>query len=156
MVGSTNRIHRTPVKKGLADLSVKAVGQAGGMALGAISPDAALEAIINSYADYKKVVSQEKTKREEIRAWRDVELEKIAAQREIFLTYLERTFDERGANFAKFFEVLDHAVEIDAVDVITTTLDSVTTLAKASPFKDIATVSQVRKVLDDPDQEFNL
>lgn len=156
MANIINKTGGKAVKKGLSKLGVKAVGQAGGKVLEAISPLAALEAILTSYADYKKVASQEKTKREQIRAWRDVELQKIAAQRELFMTYLERTFDERRANFAKFFEVLDHAVETDAVDVIAKTLDSITMLAKTSPFKDIATVAQVRKVLDDPDKDFDL
>jgi len=156
MADIINKIERTSVKKGISKLDAKAVEHIGGNALGAISPDVALETIINTYADYKQVVSQEKTKREEISAWRDVELERIASQRELFLTYLECTFDERRANFAKFFEVLDHAVEIEAVDVIAKTLDSITILAKTSPFKDIATVAQIRKVLDEPDERFNL
>ena len=156
MADITNKISSVSVKNGLSRLGVGSVGQAAGKAPGAISPDVALDAIIASYADYKQVVAQEKTKRGQVRAWRDVELDKIAAQRELFLTYLDRTFDERRANFAKFFEVLDHAVEIDAVDVIAKTLDSITMLAKTSPFKDIATVAQVRKVLDDPDERFDL
>lgn len=143
-------------KKTLSTLGAKAVGQIGGKAAGAINPDVALQTIVASYADYKQIVSQEKTKREQIRAWRDVELERIAAQRELFMTYLECTFDERRANFAKFFEVLDHAVETEAVDVVSTTLDSITALAKTSPFKDIATVAQVRAVLDAPDGSFSL
>ena len=135
-------------KKGLADLGVQACGQIGGTALTATIPDVALETIITSFLEYKQVVAQEKTKREQIRAWRDVELERIRAQEELFLTYLDRVFDERRANFAKFFEVLDHAVETENVAVITTTLESVTALAATSPFKDIATVAQVRQVLD--------
>lgn len=146
----------TVAKKGLSNVGEKAAGQAGGKVLAALSPLAALETIVTSYADYKKTASQEKTKRRQIQAWQEVELEKIRAQRDLFMMYLERTFDERKANFAKFFEVLDHAVETDAVDVIGKTLDSITTLAKTSPFKDIATVAQVRKVLDDPDKNFDL
>lgn len=143
-------------KKGLADLGAKACGQIGGNALAAIDPDVALNTIITSYLEYKQVVAQEKTKREQIRAWRDVELERIRAQEELFLTYLDRVFDERRANFAKFFEVLDHAIETENVGVITATLDSITTLAKTSPFKDIATVVQVREALEDPDGTFSL
>lgn len=144
------------VKKGLSKLGAKTAGRAGGKILEAVSPLAALEAILTSYADYKKIATQERTKREQIRVRRDVELRKIEAQRELFMTYLERTFDERRANFAKFFEVLDQAVETDAVDVIAKTLDSITMLARTSPFKDIATVAQVRNVLDDPDKDFDL
>lgn len=143
-------------KKGLSSLGAKACRQIGGKAMESINPDLALETIITSYVEYKQVVSQEKTKREQIRAWRDVELERIRAQEELLLTYLECTFDERRANFAKFFDVLDHAVETEDVGVITTTLESITTLAQASPFKDIATVAQVRQVLDAPDGSFSL
>lgn len=143
-------------KKGLSNLGAKACGQIGGNALAAIKPDLALETIITSYAEYKQIVSQEKTKREQIRAWRDVELERIRAQEELLLTYLECTFDERKANFAKFFDVLDHAVETEDVSVINTTLESITALARTSPFKDIATVAQVRQVLDAPDGGFTL
>ena len=143
-------------KKGLWNLGAKACGQIGGNALAAINPDVALETIITSYVKYKQVAAQEKTKREQIRAWRDVELERIRAQEELFLTYLECAFDERRANFAKFFEVLDHAVETENVGVITATLDSMTDLAKTSPFKDIATVAQVRQALEAPDGTFSL
>ena len=144
------------VEKGLSKLGARAVGQAGGKVFAAISPVAALETIISGYVEYNKIASQEKTKRKQIQSWREVELEKIAAQCDLFMTYLERTFDERKANFAKFFEVLGRAVEANQVEVIATTLDSITSLAKTSPFKDIATVAQVRNVLENPDKDFEL
>lgn len=137
-------------------LARKAAGATLEKAAAAINPLAALEAIVTTYGDYRKVVAQEKTKRAQIDAWRELNLEKIRAQREILLTYLDRTFDERKANFKKLFEVMDSALDAGQTELLTKTLDSVTQLAKTSPFRDIATVEQVRAILDAPGQDVDL
>jgi hypothetical protein len=156
-------VQKTPIKA-----SKTSIQRAGGKALGkvvgatiakgarAINLFAALEAIVGAYGDYKKVAGQETTKRKGIDAWRRVNLERIKTQREILLTYLERTFDERRANFEKYFEVMDSAIEAGQVEVVTKTLDSITQLAKTTPFKDIATVEQVRALLDAPGKDIDL
>lgn len=99
-----------------------------------------LNLVIRSANEWITVVSQEQTKRQEIRAWEQTQLEVIAVQREFLLTALQRTFDERGENFRRLFDDLDTALESNAEDAaarVADILGAITDLAKTSPFKDL-------------------
>ncbi len=99
-----------------------------------------LNLVISSANEWITVVSQEQTKRQEIRAWEQTQLEVIAVQREFLLTALQRTFDERGENFRRLFDDLDTALESNAEDAaarVADILGAITDLAKTSPFKDL-------------------
>jgi len=80
---------------------------------------------------------EQETKREEIRAQRDREIEIIRAQREMIMTYLDKTFDERRMIFNKQFEILDNAISKGDTELLATTLDSINQLATSSPFKSL-------------------
>ena len=54
-----------------------------------------LKSLIISYQNYQAVVNQEQSKRREIAAQEKVTLCKIRSQRDIFLTFLNKSFDER-------------------------------------------------------------
>ena len=84
-----------------------------------------------------KFCEEQETKREEIRAQRDREIEIIRAQKEMIMTYLEKTFDERRMIFNKQFEILDNAVSKGDTELLATTLDSINQLATSSPFKSL-------------------
>jgi len=92
----------------------------------------------------------EVTKRQLIVSRERVLLEEIHAKREIFLTYLDRSFDERAVNFAKLFKALDEALANDTsqVGVI---LTQFTVLAAQSPFADLHDIEFVKEALKDPD-----
>lgn len=96
--------------------------------------------VISSANEWITVVSQEKTKRQEIRSWSKVQLEIIKVQKEFLLTALDKTYDERSENFRRLFDDLDIALESGAEDAAARVADilaAITDLAKTSPFKDL-------------------
>ncbi|WP_394255433.1 hypothetical protein [Pseudoclavibacter helvolus] len=96
--------------------------------------------VMASANEWVTVVAQERTKREEISAWEKSQLELIRVQREFLLSGLDKTFDERRENFRRLFDSLDAALESDREDAaaqVSDLLETITTLAKTSPFKDL-------------------
>ncbi|MEH2457957.1 hypothetical protein [Nostoc sp.] len=119
-----------------------------------INPAEYLQQIVSTYTDYLKVAEQEQTKRREIEAWEKETITKINAQRELLMAYLDRSFDERAENFRALFAVVDNAIASGNNDQLALTLNSITEIAKSSPFKDLANLASVRAALDDPDHEW--
>lgn len=96
--------------------------------------------VISSATEWVQVIAQEKTRREEIRAWEQSQLEIIHVQRDFLLTALDRTFDERRENFRRLFDNLDSALVSDQEDAgaqVSELLAAITELAQTSPFKDL-------------------
>ncbi len=96
--------------------------------------------VLSSANQWVTVMSEEKTKREEIRAWEETQLEAIQVQRDFLLTALDKTFDERRENFRRLFDNLDTAMASHSDDSgaqVSEILGSITELAKTSPFKDL-------------------
>ncbi|MCC5603311.1 hypothetical protein [Nostoc favosum] len=127
----------------------------------AINPSESLQQMVLAYTDYLKVAEQEQTKRREIDAWENETITKINAQRELLMAYLDRSFDERAENFRALFAVVDNAMPTAGYayasgnnDQLALTLNSITEIAKSSPFKDLANLASVRAALDDPDHEW--
>jgi hypothetical protein len=50
--------------------------------------------MVTAYTDYLKIAEQEQTKRREIEAWEKETINRINAQRELLMAYLDRSFDE--------------------------------------------------------------
>jgi hypothetical protein len=107
--------------------------------------------IMAAYTEYKIVSEQEKTKRRGIEAWEKTTISQIESQRDVMLDYLERTFDERASNFRILFQTVDQAIKNSDSEQLTLTLNSITEIAKSSPFKDLADLTYVKKSLNDPD-----
>ncbi|MBE9034617.1 hypothetical protein IQ246_05635 [aff. Roholtiella sp. LEGE 12411] len=63
-------------------------------------------------------------------------------------------FDERAENFRALFTVVDSAITSGNNDQLAFTLNSITEIAKSSPFKDLANLASVRAALDDPEHEW--
>lgn len=107
------------------------------------SPTMAVETfklILSSANEWLTVVAQEKSRREEYRAWETTQLEIIQVQRDFLLTALEKTFDERRENFRRLFDNLDVAMVSESDDSaarVADLLGAITDLAKTSPFKDL-------------------
>ncbi|WP_236966933.1 hypothetical protein [Microbacterium aurantiacum] len=96
--------------------------------------------VLASANQWVKVINEEKTKREEIRAWEHTQLEIIHVQRDFLLTALDKTFDERRENFRRLFDNLDAALVSDREDAaaqVAEILGAITELAQTSPFKDL-------------------
>jgi len=110
--------------------------------------------MVSAYTDYLKIAEQEKTKRREIEAWEKEAIAKINAQRDLLITYLDRSFDERAENFRALFNVVDKAMSSGNNEQLALTLNEITEIAKSSPFKELANLTSVRAALDDPDHEW--
>lgn len=96
--------------------------------------------VVASANEWVTVVAQERTKRDEIRAWEKSQLEIIHVQRDFLLSALDKTFDERHENFRRLFDNLDAALISDREDSavqVADLLEAITDLAKTSPFKDL-------------------
>ncbi|MEH1831886.1 MAG: hypothetical protein V7L29_07395 [Nostoc sp.] len=119
-----------------------------------INPAECLQQMVSAYTEYNIIAEQEKIKRREIEAWEKETITKINAQRELLMVYLERSFDERAENFRALFAVVDNAMASGNNDQLALTLNSITEIAKSSPFKDLANLASVRAALDDPDHEW--
>ena len=119
-----------------------------------INPAECLQQIVSAYTEYKIIAEQEQTKRREIEAWEEVTIAKINAQRDLLMAYLNNSFDERAENFRCLFSVVERAIAVNNNNQLALALDSITELAKSSPFKELANLASVRAALDDPDHEW--
>jgi hypothetical protein len=98
--------------------------------------------VVNNITDYLKVAEQEKTKRTDITAKRDVALASIRSQRKMFSELMQYTFQERAAAIQKQFEILDLAMEKGDASIIGTTLNSMVSVIQSSPFKNVQEMQQ--------------
>ena len=76
--------------------------------------------------------------------------------KEAIKEYLEKTFDERSAIFAKQFECVDAALREGNTEMLAITLNSINSLAASSPFKNLADINQVQQALSDSDTEWDI
>ncbi len=120
-------------------------------ALQNLNPAESLEQMVSAYTEYLTIAEQEKTKRRDIEAWEKESITRINAQRDVLMTYLERSFDERADNFRALFGVVDNALVSGDNQQLALALNSITEIAKSSPFKDLADLSNVRAALNNPD-----
>lgn len=100
----------------------------------------AFRLVVTSANEWVAVVAQERSRREDIRAWERIQLDIIRAQRDFLLKALDRSFDERAENFRRLFDALDAAMVSDrdnAAAQAADTLGAITDLARTSPFKDL-------------------
>lgn len=131
-------------------------GLAAGLAAG--NPAAAAEVLNNLVSmagEVSKFTEVQKTKRKEIEAQRDIYVTKINAQKEVMLTYLEKSFDERKENFRKLFEVVDHAIANNNMQQLAVSLESINQLAASSPFKDLASIESTQQALTDKNYQWD-
>ena len=120
----------------------------------AFDPTESLQQIVSAYTDYLTIAGQEQTKRREIEAWEKATIAKINETRDFLIEYLDRSFDERAKNFRALFDVVDRAIAADNNQQLALALDSITEIAKSSPFKELANLASVRAALDDPNHEW--
>ncbi|MDJ0615261.1 MAG: hypothetical protein QNJ63_00725 [Calothrix sp. MO_192.B10] len=119
-----------------------------------INPAESLQQMVSAYIDYLQIAEQEKTKRRKIEALEKETIAKINAQRELLMEYLDNSFDERAKNFRSLFSLVDRAMESANNEQLAHALNSITEIAKSSPFKDLANLGSVRAALDDPEHEW--
>lgn len=83
------------------------------------------------------VKQQEETKREAIRAYRDVELKKLKNQKQNFEQYINYVFQERRINFDKFFQQLDIAIETDNMELANIVMAGIIQQIQNSPLQGV-------------------
>lgn len=115
-----------------------------------------LKAFSEAATDAVKFCEVQKTKREEIRADRDVRIARLRVQRDIVMDYLERSFDERRFLFDRQFEVVDHALTTGNIEELALSLQSINDLAKSSPFKALADIGNVQRALTQEGSTFDI
>jgi hypothetical protein len=118
------------------------------------NPVQSIQEMVSAYTEYLKIAEEEKTKRRDIEAWEKTTIARIHAQRDLLIGYLDRSFDERAKNFHALFTIVDSAIASGNNEQLALSLNSITELAKSSPFKDLANLNNVRATLDDPDHEW--
>lgn len=104
--------------------------------------------LIDAYKQIKSVREQEATKREFIKANRDVALARIKSQREILELYLTKTFEERKTVIAGFFRELDAGIASGNDKVIAVAMQGIVATVQTSPLQG---VSEIMRQIDDPD-----
>lgn len=111
-VANTSNIHQAAIAKSLEKMT---------------------EAIERCYL----VKQQEETKREAIRAYRDVELKKLKNQKQNFEQYINYVFQERRINFDKFFQQLDIAIETDNMELANIVMAGIIQQIQNSPLQGV-------------------
>ncbi len=89
--------------------------------------------ILESINKYHETSERGKTDRAKIRAYKDIEIEKIKSQKDILEKYLDGIFIERKTIIEGSFKALDKAIESNNLELIQQTLSIVVTIAKESP-----------------------
>lgn len=93
--------------------------------------------LINAFKENHKVTEEETTKRHNISAIKEYEIEKIKVQKEIIKDYFEKTFSERKNNFQRMFDALDKGIENNNIEAIQASMTMIVTLSKESPLQDM-------------------
>ena len=121
-----------------------------------VDPFQLLQTVVEYGDKWVTEVQRGMTERAEIGAWEQVQTDKIRAQRDVLLKALDLTFDERRENFRRLFDGLDAAMEADDAAQASSFLESITDLAKESPFKDLANVEIIAADLKRPDKTWEV
>jgi hypothetical protein len=121
-----------------------------------VNPLQVLTTLVETGDKWVTEIQRAKTDRAEIAAWQTVQSDKIQAQREILLKALELTFDERRENFRRLFDGLDIAMASGDAGQAASFLESITDLAKTSPFKELANVEIIVSELKRPGQVWDV
>ena len=103
----------------------------------------ACDNLVNAWKDCKNTAEVEKTKRENIRSWRDTNIKAIEENSAILKLYLERSFQERAATIQGTFERLDQALADGNTEAVGLMMNAIVAIVKESP------LAQARQVIAD-------
>ncbi len=104
--------------------------------------------VLTAFKEYTRICEAEKTRREEIRADRDVQLASIKEQGRIWRAFIERTFAERRQVFSTSFEMLFRGLDGGNDAAINAALAIITEQIKTSPMKQAA---ELMLAMNNPD-----
>ncbi len=135
---------------------IGAGAQVVGAGAGQIDPLQALNNVVEAGREYLTLRENQKTKREEIQAYRVLESERIRAAERVLSDYFRQVFAERAQNFDQLWRRLDEAAEQGQDSRVSETLLAIVSLAQKSPLAELGDLKQLRAALDDPDHKFEL
>lgn len=107
------------------------------------------QVLVQAYQETRAVEAHEATRRRQIAAWEKSRISALEMHKQVLLTCLDRSFDERAENFRRFFALADEALESGNNAALQSVLVALTELAKSSPFKDIADLASAQAGLED-------
>ena len=99
---------------------------------------------LREYCEYMKAAQAERTRREDIRARRDVAVTAIQSQRELIEKYFELRFAERKTALSGFLDLLTHAVDARNETELNVALNGILGIVRDSPLKDFEAFRQAR------------
>lgn len=99
--------------------------------------------LVNAWKDCKNTAEIERTKRENIKSWRDTNIKAIEENSAILKIYLERSFQERAETIQSTFERLDKALADGNTAAVGLMLNAIVAIVKESP------LAQARQVIAD-------
>jgi len=116
-------------------------------------PDAltAVTSIVSEVGSWVRVINEEATKQELLRAEASARVEAIRQEGALLLGYLDRSFDERKVLFARLLDALHLSLEAGATDEVASIAGAIISLAVKSPFADLKDVATIRSKLADRD-----
>ncbi len=103
---------------------------------------------LNTLKDICNTQAVEETKREGIRASRDVKIETIRAKKEVLIKYLELSFAERNKALDIYFHTLDQSLNSGNQQAILLSLNAIVATLSTSP---LAAYKEVDRALLDDD-----
>jgi hypothetical protein len=98
-----------------------------------VNPIAALENITKHVTEWQNIKQQEKTKRLEISAKRDILIENIHAERDAFLEVLRLNYEERSKIYEELFSRLDQSLESGNIEIAQLAMSGIVEQIKANP-----------------------
>lgn len=105
-----------------------------------ITPTAALsglQTLLNAHQEYSRIRETEQTKREAIKAWRDVEINRSNQQIELLKIYLKESFAERRQMIDGLFDTLNRGIEMNNDTAIQMAVSGLINLVQTSPLSSL-------------------
>lgn len=96
---------------------------------------------VTAITDYLKVKESEQSKRVEIQARRDIAITAIQSQKEVLLSFIEKTYAERSFVIQHSLDMLDKAIERGDVNVVNSLLATIVNVIQINPLEQIKKVS---------------
>ena len=96
-----------------------------------------LEILVNAFKENHRVTEEEGRNRTNIKAMRDIEIERIKAQKETIKLYFDHVFSERKVMIDGMFEALDKGIALNDATLIGQSMGAIVTIAQESPLKNM-------------------
>ncbi len=103
--------------------------------------------LFKAFSDYRQACETEKTRRECIKAEKDIVIERIRNEKEILSTYLRETFRERNLVLEKILSSLDRALNENNTEVACKAMEQIEGVIRNSPLREIR---EIMNQVNDP------